>query len=162
MRAATTVPFWRYALIFLSSFVLGCGGDTPPLGLVTGTVTLDGKPVEGAAIQFEPVSSGLPTAFGRTDAAGKYELWYSRGNKGASLGEAIVRIQAFQDANEDSGQKKRPEIIPAKYNAQSDLKVEVKRGAQTHNFDLKSGGLVIQPDAAEGGPAAKRAATGCG
>jgi len=162
MRAVTTVSFWRYALLFLSSLILGCGGDTPTLGTVTGTVTLDGKPVEGAAIQFEPVSSGLPTAFGRTDAAGKYELWYSRGNRGASLGESIVRIQAFQDAGEDSGQKKRPEIIPAKYNAQSDLKVEVKRGAQTHNFDLKSGGLVIQPDAAEGGPAAKRSASGCG
>jgi len=162
MRAATSVKFWRYASIFLSSFVLGCGGgDTPKLGTVTGTVTLDGKPVEGASIQFEPVSSGLPTAFGRTDAAGKYELWYSRGNKGASLGEAIVRIQAFQDADEDSGQKKRPEIIPVKYNAQSDLKVEVKRGAQTHNFELKSGGLVVQPDAAES-PAARRAASGCG
>ena len=161
MRAATTVPFRRYALIFLSSFVLGCGGDTPTLGTVTGTVTLDGKPVEGAAIQFEPVSSGLPTALGRTDAAGKYELWYSRGNKGASLGESLVRITAFQDAGEDSGKKKRPEIIPAKYNWNTDLKVEVKRGAQTHNFDLKSGGEIVQPDAGQS-PAAKRSATGCG
>jgi len=162
MRDTTTVSFRHYVLICLSSIILGCGGDTPTLGKVTGTVTLDGKPVEGATIQFEPVSSGLPTAFGRTDAAGKYELWYSRGNKGAALGESIVRIQAFQDADADSGQKKRPEIVPAKYNAQSELKVEVKRGAQVHDFALKSGGLVIQPDAAEGGPAAKRSASGCG
>ena len=69
------------AMIGLSNF--GCGGDTPPLGQVTGTVTLDGKPVDGATIQFEPTTSGLPTAFGRTDSQGKYELWYSRGNKGA-------------------------------------------------------------------------------
>jgi hypothetical protein len=139
--------------------MLGCGGDTPPLGQVTGTVTLDGKPVDAAAIQFEPVSSGLPTAFGRTDSAGKYELWYSRGNKGASLGDALVRINTFQDAGEDSGQKKRPESIPSKYNLKTDLKVEVKRGAQTHNFDLKSGGEIIQPDVEA---AARRSATGCG
>lgn len=142
--------------------VLGCGSDTPPLGLVTGTVTIDGKPVENAAIQFEPTTPGQPTAFGRTDAQGKYELWYSRGNKGATLGESIVRITVFQDAGEDSGQKKRPEIVPAEYNANSDLKKEVKRGRQVHDFALKSGGQIIQPDAVDGGGKQRRnPVTGC-
>jgi hypothetical protein len=161
MRAATSAKFWRCALLFLSSIILGCGGDTPTLGKVTGTVTLDGKPVEGATVRFEPISSGLPTAFGRTDAAGRYELWYSRGNKGASLGESVVRITAFQDANEDSGQKKRPEVVPAKYNAGSELKVEVKRGAQVHDFALKSGGPIVQPDAAEGAGPQRRGPVSC-
>lgn len=140
---------------------LGCGGgDTPPLGLVTGTVTLDGKPVEGAMVQFEPSASAMPTAFGTTDATGKYELWYSRGNKGASLGESVVRISAFQEAGDDPGQAKRPEIIPVTYNLNSDLKVEVKRGKQVCDFPLKSGGQIVQPDAPEG--AARRSAvTGC-
>jgi hypothetical protein len=143
-----------------SLLIAGCGsGDTPPLGQVTGAVTLDGKPVEGAVIQFEPTTSGFPTAFGKTDKDGKYELWYSRGNKGASLGETLVRIQAFQDANLDEGTKRRPEIIPAKYNVMTDLKVEVTRGTQTHNFDLKSGGEIIQPDVELVGRAA---VTGCG
>jgi hypothetical protein len=139
--------------------LVGCGSDAPPLGQVTGTVTLDGKPVDGAMIQFEPTTSGLPTAFGQTDAQGKYELWYSRGNKGASLGEAIVRITAFQEADDDSAKKKRPEIVPAKYNLTSELKVEVKPGAQVYDFPLKSGGQVVQPDAPE---AAARRSAGCG
>jgi hypothetical protein len=143
----------------LSAAIVGCGGgDTPPLGQVTGSVTLDGKPVEGAVIQFEPTTSGFPTAFGQTDKDGKYELWYSRGNKGASLGESLVRIQAFQDANLDAGTKRRPETIPARYNVMTDLKVEVARGAQTHNFDLKSGGEIIQPDVEM---ASRSAVTGC-
>jgi hypothetical protein len=142
----------------LAAAVVGCRSDTPPLGQVTGTVTLDGKPVDGAMIQFEPTTSGLPTAFGKTDAQGKYELWYSRGNKGASLGESIVRITAFQEADDDAGQKKRPEIVPTKYNQTSELKVEVKRGAQVHDFPLKSGGQIVQPDAA---PSAARRSDGC-
>ena len=151
---------WLGAAVMCCAVTAGCGsGDTPPLGQVTGIVTLDGKPIEGAAIQFEPVNSGLPTAFGRTDKEGKYELWYSRGNKGASLGEALVRIAAFQDANPDAGEKKRPEIIPARYNVMTDLKVEVARGTQTHNFELKSGGEIIQPDVEKVGRAA---VTGCG
>jgi hypothetical protein len=159
MADVTRASLQRCGAILLCSVLLGCGGgDTPPLGQVTGTVTLDGKPIDGAMLQFEPVSSGLPTAFGKTDKDGKYELWYSRGNKGASLGESLVRIQAFQDANPDEGTKRRPEIIPAKYNVMTDLKVEVTRGAQSHNFELKSGGEIIQPDVEMSG---RSAVTGC-
>src|SRR5690349_24920475 len=124
MRSSMDVQICAWGMLALATLV-GCGSDAPPLGQVTGTVTLDGKPVDGAMIQFEPTTSGMPTAFGQTDAQGKYELWYSRGNKGASLGEAIVRITAFQEADDDSAKKKRPEIVPAKYNLTSELKVEV-------------------------------------
>jgi hypothetical protein len=160
-----SVTNWlRLALVLvLFAGPIGCGGDTPPLGFVTGTVTLDGKPVDGATIQFEPTTPGSPTSFGRTDSQGKYELWYSRGNKGATLGESIIRITAFQDASEDSGQKKRPEIVPAKYNASSELKVEVKRGTQVHDFALQAGGPIIQPDAAPtaSSPQRRNPVTGC-
>lgn len=145
--------------IFLSFSVCGCGGDTPPLGKVTGTVTLDGKPVDGAAIAFDPVSGGLPPALGKTDASGKYELWYSRGNRGAAIGEATVRINTFAESRDDAGQKRRPESIPSRYNVKTELKVAVKRGAQTHDFDLKSGGEIVQPDVEA---AQRRSASGCG
>ena len=159
IRALRSWTEWT-GIILVPALLLGCGsGDTPPLGQVTGVVTLDGKPIDGAMIQFEPVSNGLPTAFGKTDSEGKYELWYSRGNKGASLGEALVRIQAFRDANPDSGETRRPEVIPARYNVMTDLKVEVTRGDQNHNFDLKSGGEIIQPDVEKTG---RSLVTGCG
>jgi hypothetical protein len=144
----------------LLAAVWGCNnGDTPPLGQVSGKVTLDGKPIEGAFLQFEPVDNGLPTAFGRTDKEGRYELWYSRGNRGASLGAALVRIRAFQDSNPDTGEKARPEVIPAKYNVRTDLKVDVTRGSQTHDFELKSGGEIIQPNAES---TTRAVVTGCG
>jgi hypothetical protein len=56
----------------------GCGGGG--LVPVTGTVTLDGKPLDGAAVSFVPVvddtkpKSGQTPATGQTDATGKFVL----------------------------------------------------------------------------------------
>lgn len=132
-------------LVVLAAAAGGCNSENVPgLGRVTGTVKLDGKPVPNAAISFEPVDGSAGTAVGRTDANGVYELYYSRGNKGAKVGENIVRISNFQEAGESTpGQK---ETIPARYNIKSDLKVVVKSGQNTHDFDLKSGGEIIQPN----------------
>ena len=60
--------------------------------------------------------------------------------------KALVRIRAFQDSDSETGKKRRPEVIPAKYQVRTDLQVEVKRGTQTHDFDMKSGGQIIQPN----------------
>ncbi len=61
--------------IFLAPllFALGCGDSpTPGRGVpVSGTVTLDGKPLEGASVTF---MNGTFVGFGRTDASGKYRL----------------------------------------------------------------------------------------
>lgn len=41
--------------IALLSLIAGCGrGDLPPLGTVSGTVTLDGEPLPGVIISFKP------------------------------------------------------------------------------------------------------------
>ena len=49
------------ALITLSLFFIGCGGgaasDAPDLGQVSGVVTMDGKPLEGAMVTFEPTGA---------------------------------------------------------------------------------------------------------
>ncbi|MCA9050851.1 MAG: carboxypeptidase regulatory-like domain-containing protein, partial [Planctomycetaceae bacterium] len=55
----------------------GCsgGGDAnrQPTFPVTGTVTLGGGPLAGAAVTFSP-KDGQPVATARTDANGKYSL----------------------------------------------------------------------------------------
>jgi hypothetical protein len=81
--------------------VVGCGKLTgPKTAEVTGRVTIDGKPVEGVIIQFEPDESGVapgkkaqPTAFGTTDADGRYRA-FRTGNKayGAVVGVNHVRV----------------------------------------------------------------------
>jgi hypothetical protein len=150
--------------LFVAFLAIGCNRENlPGLGRVTGTVTLDGKPVPDATITFEPQGVNAGTSIGRTDATGKYELYYSRDSKGAAQGEHLVRINTFQDAGEDSGQKLQLESIPAKYNVRSELKVNVKGGTQVHDFALKSGGEIIQPEGVEPATGKKKArsVTGC-
>lgn len=129
----------------------GCGGpsDQPQLGQVTGTITFNGKPLSGVAVVFQPVS-GRP-ARGMTDSEGKYELNYIRQTKGTKVGLNRVEIAPSEDGegeeSESTDEQSQPTgkksksgkpAIPARYNAQSELKVEVKAGENTFDFKLES------------------------
>ncbi|QDV63244.1 carboxypeptidase regulatory-like domain-containing protein [Crateriforma conspicua] len=72
---------------------LGC---TPPpsssLGLVTGTVFFDGKPVPNLALEFHPVSGGRPSlAF--TNERGHFEAIYLANVPGAVIGSHTIRYE---------------------------------------------------------------------
>ena len=127
----------------------GCGGsgDQPELGQVTGTVTLDGMPLSGIAVVFQP-DNGRP-ARGMTNAEGKYELTYIRQTKGTKVGPNRVEIAPSEDGEveEESSDESAPApkksksgkpAIPARYNVKSELKADVKGGKNEFNFDLKS------------------------
>jgi hypothetical protein len=137
----------------------GCNRENlPGLGRVTGTITMDGKPVAEAAVAFIPEGGAAGTAVGRTDAEGKYELYYSRGNKGAKIGEHTVTVNTYRETGDEDSRKIEKETIPARYNANSELKATVKSGSNTIDFALKSGGEIIQPNTES---KAARAVTGC-
>ena len=122
---------------------------------------MDGSPVSDAAITFEPQGGTAGTSLGQTDASGKYELFYSRNLKGAATGEHIVRINTYRETDDDKPQI-RKETIPSKYNVKSELKVNVTRGSNKHDFALESKGEVIQPYAEEKvGKKKGKSKTGC-
>ena len=93
------MKFARKILAAIATCLLltGCGGDAkaPPLGTVTGKVTLDGKPVTNATVNFE--SANGQVAFGSTDQNGTYELRFRNGLKGAEVGSNKVRIETILD-----------------------------------------------------------------
>ena len=74
-------------------FVLtGCPSSSrPPTYRVTGTVTLQGKPVAGAAITFVPTGEG-EAASAITDSEGKYALTTWEAGDGARPGEYRVKV----------------------------------------------------------------------
>jgi hypothetical protein len=140
-QLAWAVVLWSSLPVLLTA----CNPEkVPKLGAVTGTVTMDGQPVADAAVTFDGANPGEPPSLGQTDSSGKYELYYSRGHKGATIGEHVIRISTYGGSTADDAEP-RKETIPARYNVKSELKAEVKRGANNHNFDLKSGGEIIQP-----------------
>ncbi len=132
-------------------FQVGCGGrgDQPELGQVTGTITLDGKPLSGIAVVFQP-DSGRP-ARGMTDGEGKYELTYIRQTKGTKVGPNRVEIAPSEDGEaeevDSAGEETKPvqkrprsgkPTIPPRYNVRSELKADVKAGKNTFDFKLES------------------------
>jgi len=131
--------FARRCTAFLVLFVVGastgCSGDSFSTADVTGTVTVDGKPMAGIMLEFEPGRVGkkiLPTAYGMTDAAGHYEV--SRvggpgGKPGAVVGKNTVRLST----PEGSGSKVHPY-----YADQGAFEREVAEGDNVFDFEIES------------------------
>lgn len=127
-------------LVFLSlGFILaGCFSKSeklPELTPVTGKVTLDGKPLEGAQISFQPDEGR--SSNGVTDKEGHYEIYLKAGVRGAVMGKHKVKISVEENMNLPKGEKQI--FIPAKYNSQSILKATLsEKEPAICNFDLKS------------------------
>jgi hypothetical protein len=123
----------------------GCGGSTDnlPRQAVSGTVTLDGKPLERGTISFQP-DSGLPTAAAVAITAGSYSMARAQGLvPGAykvlisSTPPAQVTIDPATGMPPPPGKPTPPpkELLAAKYNASSTLSAEVKEGT-ANRFDF--------------------------
>ena len=129
----------RLALpLILAAFVAGCStpGDQPPVGQVTGKVSIDGNPLSGVIISFMPDLGRAATAV--TDEDGEYDLIYLDGVKGCKIGPNSV-IFAVPTGGSPS------HAIPKKYQSKSDLKADVKSGSNTFDFELKSDSAPATP-----------------
>ena len=143
LRIASFAPdicrrgIWAGMLGF-AALTVGCA--PAEYGHVTGKVTLDGKPVEGAEIRFAPEEGRA--AWDRTEADGDYELNYTPGVKGAKTGTNTVTITtATEPTVSDLGRPipGEPELFPSDYNQNATHKVEVKPGENVFDFDVTSG-----------------------
>jgi hypothetical protein len=85
--------------------VAGCGTgditDSYTLVTVTGTVTLDGKPLEGAQVTFTPAQGTKPDTPGtdRTGKQGNYKAMY-RGRSGLAPGKYAVIVSKMMTSSE--------------------------------------------------------------
>ncbi len=90
---------FRIALCFASLFVpiVGCSQQVGPVGEVidvvdaSGTVTYQGKALEGFTVTFMPVSGERP-ATGISDAAGHFKLGTNDAGDGAVVGSNKVAV----------------------------------------------------------------------
>src|SRR5262245_34277421 len=74
----------------------GCGNRKVK---VSGVVTLDGQPVEGAVVTFIPVDAGKgQNALGTADKEGVFQLTTSKSNDGAFPGEYKVVVTYAEGA----------------------------------------------------------------
>jgi hypothetical protein len=110
----------------------------PQRAAVHGKVTLDGKPITAGQISLVPITPGAGPAWGTVVKDGQYASTAT----GPVVGKSKVEIRASGNraATSESGDWKSNyvELIPARYNAQSTLEVDVRPGDNTFDFQLKS------------------------
>ncbi len=118
------------------ALLTGCGGpEHPDVGRVSGKVTLDSKPLPQATLMFQPAQGR--SSMGTTDDQGNYTLTYLDGVPGAILGKHKVMIRT-EIPGEDGQPPVAKEKLPKKYHDKTELSADVKAGANTFDFDLKS------------------------
>lgn len=129
---------------FTAATLLGCADRSGPHA-VSGTVTLDGNPVPQGQIVFDPQGPGKMSVGIVRD--GEFSIAAERG---PTPGTYIVRITAERPtghkvkpssyAADQTPQDVYEQYIPAKYNAASELKVEISPdGPEPLDFRLVSG-----------------------
>jgi len=116
---------------------MSSGADLPSLASVSGTITLDGKPLPDALVLFEPVTDEtnaeqrlIGASVGRSNKEGVYTLAYPGGHDGAVVGTHTVRVNKTD--------VKGLETLSKKYHRQSQMKHEVKAGSNTIDLPLRS------------------------
>jgi len=79
------------------ALLAGCSSEParPKTYPVTGTVTMKGRPLDGARVVFAPSTPGLLPASGVTDKDGKYQLTTFESNDGAQPGDYLVKVAKY-------------------------------------------------------------------
>jgi hypothetical protein len=138
-------PRWFFPALTCAAIGLsaaGCsGGDGLPRQPVSGTVTLDNEPLAEGTIQFSPQGEAA-VGGGSVIEGGRFSI---PRESGLVPGTYAVAVYAGQKKAEQakgrvvarSGLAK--EMIPARFNAQTTLKAEIKEGGSSDlKFDLQS------------------------
>jgi hypothetical protein len=124
----------------------GCGGGPGDLHAITGTVTLDGTPLQKGSIGFEPMSDQR-TGGGAVIADGKFSIPQAHG-----LPEGKFRVvvhaaapgsqsSAAADAAPGDAPPPPKELIPPEWNESSTHTIEVtKKGPYVFPIDIATKG----------------------
>jgi len=140
---------FRSIVVALLTATVGCSEsrDDLPREAVSGSVTLDGELLPRGMIQFRPAGAGPASGYavggGSTIEDGQFSI--PRG-LGLTPGQYKVSINASTDRREartkgrvvqKSGLAK--ELIPSKYNSETELVAEVEKGGASNlKFELRS------------------------
>ena len=131
---ARVFSFRTSVVLAIALSLAGCGESAVPLGRVAGRVTMDGKPLSGALVRFNPEAGGRSSQ-GTTDADGRYILDYSASHEGALVGKSKVMITT---GSLEDRKRRTSETVPIKYKDEAQLTADVKRGSNRLDFELQS------------------------
>lgn len=124
---------WTVA-VSIVLFASGCGGE----GEVSGTITVEGTPVNGLEVAHIPADTSTGGSFlGYPHNGGKYNIIRGRGNRAITVGEYRVTVN-LAESNEPQEQTKVK--LQNKYSSvgNMDLQANVQSGPNVIAFDLQA------------------------
>jgi hypothetical protein len=129
------------------ALVFGCGGDSLGRHAISGTVSVNGAPLQHGNVGFQPVEKSSPTPGGAVVTDGKYSV---ARDKGLPTGKYRVVINAPKPGTGADvakgampGETPAPpeELIPPDWNANSEHTIEVTdKGPHVFNFEVNTKG----------------------
>jgi hypothetical protein len=128
----------RLLLGLVLLLALGCGTGKKIVP-VSGTVTLDGKPLVGATVGFQPIApegkmDAGPGSQAKTNNKGEFTLMTALGENGAVVGKHRVMISLLNeqvgdsDARPPRGGWPLADKVPKRYNSESKETFDVPAG----------------------------------
>ena len=134
-------------LVALAALSLGCGRKGPRPVPVSGTVTVDGKPLAGGAITVAPEKGRA--AGGRIGPDGRFELSSWQPGDGVAPGTHRVEVIATKPL---SGNR-RQWLVPKKVRslATSPLRLEVTGPTTGTVIAIETGGETLEIESLDGG-----------
>ncbi len=128
------------AVVWMACVALmcGCSGGNS-LVAIEGSVQVDGTPVDEGLISFLPEDGAGPSAQAKV-TGGTYHVDVAPGKK-------IVRIQGFEIVGHEHAVRGNPNspllpvrknVVPKKYNEESELRRTIGDGSNPLDFDLSS------------------------
>ena len=128
---------WRTHLLATLLLVSACSTG-PQVATVTGEVTLDGQPIKDGRISFTPVDGQGQTG-GAEIKDGKFTAEVPLANMKVQInGNKVVGKFKAYDTPESPVMDQIVELVPPKYNVNSELTLDVKKGLPPQKYDLKS------------------------
>ena len=117
----------------------GCGPSSGiPTGDVSGTITINGEPVQGITVKFVPDAQMRPS-FGETDAKGRYSAKFVRSQSGVTLGPCTVELSIFRGV----GTK---DHLPKEFNVEAkenpEFRLDISKKGLVFDYDIKYDGEI--------------------
>jgi hypothetical protein len=136
------IALLTYGTYFMFDRMMGRGVKLPPLGYVTGTVTLDGSPLGAASVYFSPQPTADDakkpsdlrprTSVAVTDDKGQYRMVYLDQTEGVAVGQCRVWISKLNE--------KGRQLVTGEFNEMNLTVREVKSGSQKYDFAMTTPG----------------------
>lgn len=129
-------------LLLVFAMVLGCGGSQCT---VTGTLSFNGQPIQDGSIRFFPVDGTEgPGAVAKIEngqygitsesnlLAGKYSVQITAVKKTGRM----IRPREVMPGDAGTPTEEEIQLIPAKYNSESELRADLHAGENTYDQEL--------------------------